>query len=75
MKCTICKQGETSQGNTTVTLERGNSTLVFKNVPAKVCLNCGEKYVSSQVSAHLMKTAEEAVRQGVEVDIREHKAA
>ncbi|MCA9913998.1 MAG: type II toxin-antitoxin system MqsA family antitoxin, partial [Anaerolineae bacterium] len=34
MKCVICKQGDTRPGTVTVTLERGGTTLVFKNVPA-----------------------------------------
>ena len=33
MQCIICKFGETSPGTTTVTLERGNTTLVIKSVP------------------------------------------
>lgn len=37
MKCLICKQAETRPGETTVTLERGELTLVIKHVPAKVC--------------------------------------
>lgn len=45
MKCVICKQGENLLGTVTVTLERDGTTLVFKNVPAQVCENCGEAYV------------------------------
>ena len=39
MKCVICKQAETQPGKTTVTLERGNLTLVIKGVPAQVFSN------------------------------------
>ena len=42
MKCVICKYGETEPGTTTITLERDNTTLVIKNVPADVCQYCGE---------------------------------
>ena len=42
MKCAICKNGETYPGTTTVTLTRGEATIVIKNVPAEVCDNCGE---------------------------------
>ena len=75
MKCVICKQGETRSGMTTVTLERGGVTLIFKHVPADVCENCGEAYVEENVSARLLQTAEEAARSGVLVDIREYMAA
>ena len=43
--CAICKQGEVVAGTTTVTLERGGTTVVIKAVPAGVCDNCGEEYV------------------------------
>ena len=42
MKCVICKHGETKDGTTTIILEREGSTIVFKDVPAKICDNCGE---------------------------------
>ncbi len=75
MKCVICKQGETKAGSATVTLERGGTTLVIKGVPARVCTNCGERYVDEGITARLLKDAEEAVRSGVQVDIREFIAA
>jgi YgiT-type zinc finger domain-containing protein len=72
MQCIICKHDETGTGKTTLTLERGNTTLVFKNVPARVCGNCGEAYVSEEISAKLLEAAEAAVRSGVLVDVREY---
>ncbi len=75
MKCVICKNGETQPGKTTVTLEREGMTLVFKSVPADVCGNCGEAYVDEKISSQLLKTAEEAARSGVQVDVREYVAA
>jgi YgiT-type zinc finger domain-containing protein len=41
MTCRICKQSLTEPGHTTVTLERGDLTLVARDVPAIVCPNCG----------------------------------
>jgi YgiT-type zinc finger domain-containing protein len=37
MNCVICKHGGTQAGHTTVTLERGQTVLVSRNVPAQVC--------------------------------------
>ena len=54
MTCVICKHGETQAGHTTVTLERGQTVLVFRNVPAQVCANCGEAYVSEEITAQLL---------------------
>ena len=71
MKCVICRHGETKTGTATVTLTREQLTLVVKGVPAQVCENCGEEYVTAQ----LLKVAEEAARTGVQVDVREYVAA
>ncbi len=71
MKCVICKSGETRPGKTAITLERGKMTLVFKGVPAEVCQNCGEAYVSAELSRQLFESAESALRSGVQVDVRE----
>jgi YgiT-type zinc finger domain-containing protein len=71
MKCVICKHGETRPGKTTVTLERGGVTLVVKSVPARICDNCGEAYVDEEITRQLVGTAEEALRAGIQVDVRE----
>jgi len=75
MKCVICKQGETKSGKATVTLERDGMTLVIKGVPANVCANCGEEYVDEETTKELLKSAEEAIKAGIQVDIREYIAA
>jgi YgiT-type zinc finger domain-containing protein len=75
MKCVVCKQGETKSGKATITLERDGTTLVIKGVPASVCANCGEEYVSEEITTRLLKSAEEAARAGVQVDVREYIAA
>lgn len=75
MTCVICKHGETQPDVITVTLERGGTTLVFKNVPAQVCENCGEAYVDEETTEQLLAIAEAAVKSGVQVEIREFVAA
>ena len=75
MKCLICKHGETKLGTTTVTLEKGNSTIVFKEVPAQVCDNCGEKYIDEATTKDLLNKAREIAKNGVEVDIRKYEKA
>ncbi|MCB9436791.1 MAG: type II toxin-antitoxin system MqsA family antitoxin [Anaerolineales bacterium] len=71
MKCIICKHGETARGTTTITLERDHTTLVFKNVPAQVCTNCGEAYVDATTSAQLLAAVDAAIALGVHVEVRE----
>jgi len=74
MKCVVCKRGETREGLTTVTLEREGAALVVRKVPAQVCANCGEAYVAAEVTRKLLDAAREALRKGVQVDIRDFAA-
>ena len=75
MTCVICKKGKTRLGTATVVLERENTTLVIKEVPAQVCANCGEEYVDEETTSGLLKTAEKVARAGVQVDVRQYTAA
>ena len=75
MKCMICKHGETQKGTTTITLERGTSTIIFKDVPALVCDNCGEKYVEDETTKSLLKNANDIIKSGAEIDIRKFQTA
>jgi YgiT-type zinc finger domain-containing protein len=59
----------------TVTLERAETTIVIKEVPATICDNCGEEYLSQAVSAQLLKQAEDAVKSGIQVDVRKYQFA
>lgn len=69
MKCVICKQGETHPGKVTVTLQREDTTVIIKNVPADVCENCGEYYLNEAVTDMVLTRAEEAVKDRAEVEI------
>lgn len=75
MKCVICKKASTKPGTTTVTFERGCLTMVVKCVPAQVCPNCGEAYISELVTAELLKDAEERAKTGAQVEIRQYVVA
>ena len=74
MKCVICKTGETAQGFTTLIINRGDTAVLFKQVPADVCENCGEYYLSEKVTAQVLKKAEDAATKGVEVEICRYAA-
>ncbi|MHB8237633.1 MAG: type II toxin-antitoxin system MqsA family antitoxin [Acidithiobacillus ferrivorans] len=45
MQCVICRHSATQPGTVTVTLERGATVVVIKDVPAEVCSQCGEYYL------------------------------
>lgn len=71
MNCVICKNGQTAPGSTTLTLTRGAATVVFKRVPAEVCDNCGEAYVSAETTAQVLADAESLAGRGVELEVHQ----
>jgi hypothetical protein len=52
-----------------VVLEREQSTIVIKNVPARICENCGEEYLSAETNRTLLKKAKEAADRGAELEL------
>ena len=74
MKCTFCRQGTTSPGNVTVTLSSQDTVVVIRNVPAEVCENCNEYYLSEKTTEKVLLWAEDAVEKGAEVEILRYAA-
>jgi YgiT-type zinc finger domain-containing protein len=72
--CPICRHGETQPGCVTVSLDRCGTTVIIKEVPAAVCDNCGEYYLSESVTTDVLALAEEAVSKGTEVEILRYAA-
>lgn len=69
MECSLCKVGTTKEGSVTVTLERGESIVLIKNVPAQVCTNCGHYYLSEEIARMVMQTGEDAIQKGAELEV------
>ncbi len=74
MKCQLCKNGTTTNGRVTVTLERGNTVVVIKNVPAEICENCGEYYLDEETTYKILAKAENASLNNAEVEILQYAA-
>lgn len=74
MKCAICRNGNTAAGYTTVVLERDQTTLVIKNVPAEICDNCGEEYISADVNRKLLQHARKELARGITLEMFEYAA-
>lgn len=55
-KCHFC-QGKVVQQQITVDYRWGDTLVVIKDVPAGVCQQCGEKYLSSDVYKELERMA------------------
>ena len=74
MKCVICKTGESHPGKTTVTLQRGRTVVVIRDVPAEVCENCGEYYLDEVTTRRVYADAEQSFKRHVEVEIQSYAA-
>ena len=74
MKCVICKTGHTHPGIATVTLQRDNSVVVIRDVPADICDDCGEYYLSEPVAKRIYADADATVQRHVEVKILRYAA-
>ena len=71
MRCAVCKNGETKQGKSVITLTKGKLVFVFKNVPAQICHDCSEEYINEDVTKILLQTANESFKKGVAFDMRD----
>ena len=69
MKCRMCKNGNTATGTHTVTLEKNDTVLVVRQVPADICENCGEYYLDADVSTTLWEMVNRAVKHHAELEI------
>jgi YgiT-type zinc finger domain-containing protein len=67
--CPVCKNGELKKGTATVKLERGETIVIFKKVPAEVCNNCGSYFLDEKTSEDLFKRATDASVKGAELEI------
>ena len=75
MKCVICKTGETKPGKVTVTVDVKGTVVVIRDVPAKVCSNCGNYYLSSEITKLITEKVQQSVKKGVEVEVIRINAA
>lgn len=75
MTCLICKQGEVKPGTTTLTVERGNMTLVLKGIPARVCDSCGEAYFDEPTTQRIEQLVDQLQHAGVKVAVQDYVAA
>ena len=60
-KCHFC-HGKVVQHHITVDYRWGDTLIVIKDVPARVCQQCGEKYLSSDVYKELEEMAKNKSR-------------
>ena len=71
MKCFSCPTGQSAPGTKTATLEREDTLVVVRHVPADVCETCDAAYYSADVTDRLRELLEEAARSQTQVLVRE----
>jgi YgiT-type zinc finger domain-containing protein len=70
----ICRSGEVRPGTTSLSVERGQMTLVLKGVPARVCSQCGEAYFDEATTRRIEEIAERIEHAGVQVAVQDYAA-
>ncbi|MCX6689204.1 MAG: YgiT-type zinc finger protein [Methanoregula sp.] len=68
----MCKQRDTKEDTTPVTVDRDVMTLVVKDVPARICTNCGEDYADVHGAHEIFTLAECIAKSGAQVDVRRY---
>jgi YgiT-type zinc finger domain-containing protein len=69
MECVICKNGTTKAGKETLSFERDGHLVVVRDIPGKICENCGHFYIDADAAVTLQKQAKKAIEDGAEVEI------
>ncbi|MBN1626983.1 MAG: type II toxin-antitoxin system MqsA family antitoxin [Deltaproteobacteria bacterium] len=58
MKCAFCG-GEVEKRHVTFTYDEDGKYFIIENVPAEVCVKCGEKTYSTEITDELLRMARE----------------
>lgn len=67
MNCPICK-GTLKEGITELTFKRNRKLIVIEDVPALLCMNCGEAVVKSEIAKKASGIAEKEIERGVALE-------
>jgi YgiT-type zinc finger domain-containing protein len=59
----------------TITLERNDSIVLIKDVPAGVCTNCRHYYLSEEITRLVMEKGNEAIKSSAELEVFKLKEA
>jgi YgiT-type zinc finger domain-containing protein len=74
MRCTICKTGTLREGVVTVTFDRKPTLFVMREVPARVCDNCGAYTLESAVAERVLLASRDARAKKSSVEIMNYEA-
>lgn len=71
--CPQCPEGTYEKGTVTEPLERGDTVVLVKDVPALVCDVCGNSLLAAEEVERLQGILERAQAQGVELQHRRYQ--
>ncbi|MGI8668941.1 MAG: type II toxin-antitoxin system MqsA family antitoxin [Aridibacter sp.] len=57
MICLVCKHRKMEQGTTILPIERDDEILLITDIPAQICVNCGEAYLEENTSVNVQTLA------------------
>lgn len=66
--CPICG-GTKMTAKTTFSVDKGDTLIVVRDVPATVCEQCGEEWIDDETSAKLERIVDEAQAKNAQVEI------
>lgn len=69
MQCVVCKMGNTKKDKGSFTIDRNGAFIVFSNVDAEVCDNCGEAYFDTDTAMQLERKASDEFKKGLPVEL------
>jgi YgiT-type zinc finger domain-containing protein len=73
MNCIICRQAQTVDGFTSVTLEHDEFRILINKVPAQICPKCSEAIVAEGVAINLIRIAKSSFDQGIREDVCDYE--
>lgn len=68
-KCWICENARLENGQTTYSVDLGFTLVVVRNVPARVCTQCGEEWIAPATARQLEEITEEARRKNHQLEV------
>jgi YgiT-type zinc finger domain-containing protein len=67
-ECPMCG-GKRGSGKTTYSVDLGTGVVVVRNVPAEICMQCGEEWIGPDVANALEQIVEKARAARAEVEV------
>ncbi len=75
MKCIACKEGCSQPGATTMSIDKGSTIVVIRNIPAEICSTCGEEYIDTDTMKVIEKIVQSAQKAGLNIAVQQYRAA